>query len=77
MTHLIEPILLDTWELWEDMPPQLPSAPIFIIGRERVLITSILRLSELPGRKSWTQKLRWAPTGIYREEFYRVTNRWE
>ncbi len=49
---------MNGWRSWRDNPPQIPWAPIELIG--------------VPGLGIF-----WRPTGIYREEFYSVTGRWE
>lgn len=63
------------WRSWIEHPPQIPWAPIHLAHTDckNHVITTISRMDAVAD----FDKLSWSETGIYREEFYQVTGRWE
>lgn len=66
------------WRNWKDEPPQIPWAPVICwCGNSDCngWCSSISYKHEVEEQDG--QRIVWRPTGIYREEFYQVTGRWE
>lgn len=65
------------WRRWAKNPPQLPHAPIEILGPAGPTITSVKTIGTVNPPGPWLQSIIWRPTGLYREEFFAVTREWE
>ena len=64
------------WRSWAEQPPQIPWAPILIRNNYGVrLIRAIDALLSCDSSMRFAN-LEYAPTGIYREEFFSVTGQW-
>jgi hypothetical protein len=64
------------WRSWADDPPQIPWAPIDVrIGR--LIFSGVMAVQVMHETRPNIDRWFWRPLGIYREEFYEVTRRWE
>lgn len=63
------------WRKWTEHPPCIPWAPVRVAlcagDIEFTVMPAVLRNS------IWAQDAVWCGTGIYRQEFYDITGRWE
>lgn len=68
------------WRSWIEHPPQIPWAPVIITNRTHskpIDEFPVIMCKNLIPPEFNIANLAWCPTGIYREEFYQVTGRWE
>jgi hypothetical protein len=65
---------MSEWKRWDDEPPTLAREPIRIKVGAFSVVDTVFTFPVM--NRLMLANLEWAPTGLYREEIFRVTGEW-